>query len=291
MQHVARAVPRRKPGDLGRWEILRRLRYGDLRKLFRHRWGHVLPDDESGRGDLFELVCNMSLAPSATAKKITNVIEVWAPWMSKDESALLVEHVGRLAIYERTPTARELGERMNLTDAERKRLNIRTVLPADVTDEDLAERRKRRKRERDARQRSAKGIKTRAAYLEEARKPKPWEASNVSRRTWFRRNGTGSAAPCTKSTSKVALGQRSTILTETDVYPVPSVCAESRQGHQGRGVAKLRTDAETAKGERENERGSRANDADPVPHDAFKQATDVLRARAAEAWRNRNAKG
>ena len=82
-----------KPGVTGKWEVVRRLRYGALLKLFRHRYGYQFPEDDAGRDDLFVLLCVVSLAPSATDKKIANVIAVWAPWMKPDEREMLVEHI------------------------------------------------------------------------------------------------------------------------------------------------------------------------------------------------------
>jgi len=37
-------------------EMLRRLRLGNLRTLFRHRYGPTLPDDDAGRAELRELL-------------------------------------------------------------------------------------------------------------------------------------------------------------------------------------------------------------------------------------------
>ena len=46
-------MSKKRPGDdADKWELIRRLRYGALLKLLRHRWGHVLPDDDAGRDDL-----------------------------------------------------------------------------------------------------------------------------------------------------------------------------------------------------------------------------------------------
>ena len=51
-----------------KWELIRRLRYGALIRLFRHRWGHVLPDDDAGRDDLRELLLPISLGQEAGRK-------------------------------------------------------------------------------------------------------------------------------------------------------------------------------------------------------------------------------
>jgi hypothetical protein len=39
----------KRADDVAKWELIRRLRYGALLKLFRHRWGNELPDDDAGR--------------------------------------------------------------------------------------------------------------------------------------------------------------------------------------------------------------------------------------------------
>jgi hypothetical protein len=177
-----------KPAEAGKWEVVRRLRYGALLKLFRHRYGHEFPDDDAGRDDLFVLLCVVSLAPSATNKKMAHTIEVWAPWMSADEAEMYVEHINRLNIYERMPAAKILGERLNLTNAERERLRLWPIKPMDMTAEQLAQQAKERERARRAAQRRKRGIRTKEAYLAEfARRPKPWLAEGVSRRTWERR--------------------------------------------------------------------------------------------------------
>ena len=172
--------------DAAKWETVRWLRYGALVKLFRDRWGYVLPDDDGGRGDLWELVTNVSLAVESPDKKVNHVIALWAPWMPAEEAAAMIEHLKLLTIYERTPTAKQLGERLRLTNAERERLKLWSFKPIDATDEEIAERRKTRKREQLAQKRREKGVRTRADYLADlASKPKPWEADGVSRSRWF----------------------------------------------------------------------------------------------------------
>jgi hypothetical protein len=64
-----------------KWETIRRLRYGCLIRLFRHRYGHQLPDDDAGIADLWLLLQNVSLAISEREKKMRHVIAVWAPWL------------------------------------------------------------------------------------------------------------------------------------------------------------------------------------------------------------------
>ena len=175
-----------------KWETVRRLRYGDLLKLFRHRWGAVLPDDDAGRSDLWELLTNVSLAPAAADKKLAGIIEVWAPWMPADEAAWMMEHVKLLTIYERTPTARQLGERLRVTNAERELLKLWQFKPIDMTDEQLTELRKKRRTKQERARNRNRGARSRERYLAEVKAPKPWEVEGISRRTWYRRVARGS---------------------------------------------------------------------------------------------------
>jgi hypothetical protein len=122
-----------------RWERIRRLRYGALLRLFRHRWGHVLPDDDAGRDDLWLLVTNASLAVAEPQKKMRHVIEMWAPWMSSEEREAYGTHVWGLDRYERIQTGEEIGKRLGPTNADREALKLWPFKPIDRTDEELAE--------------------------------------------------------------------------------------------------------------------------------------------------------
>ena len=56
--------------------------------------------------------------------------------MSEERSAY-VKHVWGLDLYERTPTAKELGERLGLTNTEREALKLWPFLPFDKTKKNL----------------------------------------------------------------------------------------------------------------------------------------------------------
>ena len=80
-------------------------------------------------------------------------------------------------------TGREIGERLGLTNAERERLKLWQFKPIDMTDEQLAEHRKRKNNERRRVKRQ-----TRTEYLASCLTiTKPWEAEGICRRTWERR--------------------------------------------------------------------------------------------------------
>ena len=219
-------------------ERLRCLRCGDLMRLYRHRWGALLPDDDSGRADLFEILCVTSLALKAPEEKLPHVIETLAPWLKPDEAQDMIDHIQSTPLFERTRTARHLGDNMRLLNAEREALRLWTMLPVDMTDKQLAEQRKAKSRARRAAKRRQCNLRTRAEYLAELKaRPKPWEAAGVSRRTWFRRLALGSVAV----RKDVAPGSDATILTKAVTHLVPTVRAETqRRGLHEREEAKMR---------------------------------------------------
>ena len=185
---MSKEAPSARPGDPAKWEGLRRLRYGNLLRLFRYRWGYELPNDEAGLGDLWLLVLNCSLADNAPDKKMANAISVWAPWMSDEEAQAYIKHVEGLDIYQRLMTGKEIGAQLGLTNADREFLKLWQFLPIDKTGEELAQIAKDRELRRRERARRKKGVRPRAKYLSDlAAKPKPWVAQGISRATYFRR--------------------------------------------------------------------------------------------------------
>ena len=213
-----------------KWECVRRLRYACLIRLFRHRYRHELPDDDAGREDLWLLLQNVSLATAGAEKKIRCAIETWAPWLSEEEAQERIDLLGLLTIYERTPTARELGERLRVTNAERVKLKLWQFKPIDVTDEELEAQRKARRLENKRAKRRAKGVRPREVYLAElASKPKPWIAEGISRRTWERRR------------KAVSQGVVPTIVSKVEQDPATPVLVERQQGcREGVLVEKVR---------------------------------------------------
>ena len=95
------------------FEQLRRNRLGDLWKLIENRYGsRVLPDDDAGRWDLFELLLLISLGERPAAK-MQNTIETAAPWLSAEEAESMVAHITvALDRHERWCSPRVLGNRL-----------------------------------------------------------------------------------------------------------------------------------------------------------------------------------
>jgi hypothetical protein len=169
-------------------ETIRRLRLGDLRRLLRHRYGHILPDDDAGRADLYELLLPVSLGPRSPSRLMRNVIETWAPWMPKAEAEQLVEQIERTPPTLRKRTGKDLGQLLGLTHAERERLRLWTIQAVDMTNEEMAAHRRRKRNLRREQKRRQQGIRSRTAYLATSlTKLKPWEKDGIHRRTWERR--------------------------------------------------------------------------------------------------------
>jgi hypothetical protein len=129
--------------------------------------------------------------------RMKNVCETWADWMDTAQSYELIENIMQKPEYLRWPSNEQLGQMLNLTYADRLRLGVKMIAPADLTPEEFAQKRKERRRElereRQRQRRLKNGAKPRSivqlatsdAHL------KPWLKEGISRRTWYRkRRGT-----------------------------------------------------------------------------------------------------
>ena len=168
-------------------DTLRRCRLGELRRLFRDRYGGpVLPDDDAGREDLRELLLLASMAFNPD-RNMRNVLSQAAPWMEEAETEQLLDDINQTQLYLRKPSARVLGDRLRLTSEERHRLAIRTIKPFDMTDAELEQARKAKDAERKWRKRRAAKKKPRDAWLANCKsRTKPWGHPS-KRRTWYRK--------------------------------------------------------------------------------------------------------
>jgi hypothetical protein len=131
---------------------------------------------------------------------MANTIQTWAPWMNKAEAASLISQIQAMPPHERRPTAEALGKRLNVINAERERLGLRTIAPADMTKRQFAEYRKAKQRMRQKlyrqRKRRHAGYKIRDNYVASSlTKQKPWKAEGISRATWYRRQPPAAPKP------------------------------------------------------------------------------------------------
>ena len=123
MKRVARRKPWRKPD-----ELIRRLRIGDLNKLFAIRYrgsreGWQFPDDDSGLEDLKVLAHHYSHNPGA----LPRIIKLRAPWA--DVEAIICE----VEAYPRKWRSATLGRWLNYMGKEHRQLRLRTISPVDMS--------------------------------------------------------------------------------------------------------------------------------------------------------------
>jgi hypothetical protein len=158
------------------------LRSAELRRLFQHRYGHTLPDDDAGRDDAFVMAHHLAHGQDAE-RRIGLWLGLWTPWMGSTEANQLITRVITKPLRWR---ADKLGIRINLTETERQRLAITTIGSVEVTKAERLQRRRERDRLRRRRQLRAQGAKPRAEYeANSASRTKPWEALGISRRSWY----------------------------------------------------------------------------------------------------------
>jgi hypothetical protein len=171
-------APRRTPMQLVA------LRLHDLAKIFRHRYGVVLPDDDAGRDDLVVAVNHLA-SLARPRRHITNWIELWAPWLTAGEQR---DIVGAALANPQHWKADALAWRLRLTKEERRMLGVTTIGAIDENKAARAKRRRQIERERKARQRRAKGAKPRKVYeAQSISSAMPWISEGISRATWYRR--------------------------------------------------------------------------------------------------------
>lgn len=133
------------------------LRMHDLARLFRARYGVVLPDDDAGRDDI-EVAANHLASLAHPKGRIIKWIRLWAPWMSVAEQD---DIIAAAITSQKHWTADQLAWRMRLTDADRSVLGITTIGAIDCPKAERTERRAQKAKQRMERNRRAKGIAAR----------------------------------------------------------------------------------------------------------------------------------
>ncbi|MET4233381.1 hypothetical protein ABIA85_006674 [Bradyrhizobium sp. LA6.10] len=157
----------------------RRMR--DVEAFFEHRYrGRQLPDDDSGRADLW-IGAHHVYHYGDPDRKIRAWAFQWAPWLPEDELAELIERVCKRPLKWKADT---LGKRLRATRDEIASLGIVTFGAFDDSTRKRAKRRQKRKNDRRRARRLAAGATPRTASKARV---KPWKALGISRSTWYRR--------------------------------------------------------------------------------------------------------
>jgi hypothetical protein len=192
-------------------------RIGALTKVFGNRYGggklYRFTEDDAGREDLRILLDHYA---HSNPIAIPRIIKARAPFLMETERETMLDMVAR---FPRHWTSPALAEALNLTEKERIALGgVRTIGAVDVTPQQRAQKRKDRDRDRKRRKRRAALIQPRAEWLAANSKSreKPWEAAGMSRRTWYRKRGTG------PSTNKI-INRTDTLVPKVEQVPRPTL--------------------------------------------------------------------
>jgi hypothetical protein len=154
------------------------LRKKELELIFAKQYrGWQLPDDDAGRADLRIMMDHLAQLGEDHMRRW---VSVRAPWLTDDKLDDLIDDVGPGRHW----TAAALGKALNLDNATRMRLNIRTIRPVDRTKAQLDQDTKKRHAAAEADRRLKAGAKPRATAAE---RTKPWLALGISRRTYYRK--------------------------------------------------------------------------------------------------------
>ena len=168
---------RRQKGPFPKRALFPNLRKSELERLFVERWGNALPDDDAGRADLRLMVDHLA---QLSVHHITGWVSTWASWLSDDELDDLIAVVGPGKHW----TAIALGKELNLDDAMRTRLKIRTIGAVDCT---KAKRARRCKKQEAAAARARRAKAGAAPHALSEAHLKPWLALDVSESTYRRK--------------------------------------------------------------------------------------------------------
>jgi hypothetical protein len=186
-EEIAKRYRRPKRGSARPPTLMPKLRMAELERLYLDRYGsNVFPDDDSGRHDLRLWTDH---AAQVGVHYITGRARVLAPWLTDDGLDDVIDRAGRGKHW----TADDLGNELNLTDAERTRLDIRTIAPVNRTKAQRMKRNKKRRATAEAQRRAKAGAKPQA--LSEAR-TKPWLALGISESTYRRRKRQADSNSC-----------------------------------------------------------------------------------------------
>lgn len=178
---------------------LARLRLGEVRKVFAHRYGDgaidwTFPDDDAGRDDAGILALVAAAVPGKQHDEILRELHNRAPFLTEADARQLVDTAAGFEVQQALEADR-LAEIINLTMDQRQALGVRTIGAVDCSKRQRAMRRKQLDRER---KRAARAEARAARPARQAKATRPWEEAGTSRATWYRHK----AAPPQPATPK-----------------------------------------------------------------------------------------
>lgn len=129
------------------------IRLRELERLFRHRYGRFLPDDDAGIDDLIVAAHHIAFLRGEVIAHIVAWARAWAPWLPSHEAERLAK---RVAAEPRKWTADALAWRLRLSMTERTALKITTIGAFDMSKAERVAIQKERKRDRERARRATK---------------------------------------------------------------------------------------------------------------------------------------
>jgi len=163
-------------------QLVCRRRLNELERLYRHRYGPILPCDDAGIDDLTIAAHHIVAFGGDATEHIVAWTRRWMPDMPRHQAEALAE---RVIASPRRYKATTLGWRLRLTGEERAALDIQTIRAMGMTDAKMAAERRRKNRERKAADRERQHQREpKAVPLPQS---EPWLAFGMSRATWYRK--------------------------------------------------------------------------------------------------------
>jgi hypothetical protein len=188
---IARRYRRARQGKAQQPRTFAAVRISELNRLYVHRYGGVLPDDNNGA-----LCAKIALHHMAhlreAGRRMASWLAAFAPWFDLGDREILIDEALEHSLRWR---ADRLAWKLRVTAAERERLGLRTIGAIDMTAEQRRELARERKAERRRERRRAAGMRERAEYeAQSLAREQPWTTLGISRRTWYRRRRNGGMA-------------------------------------------------------------------------------------------------
>jgi hypothetical protein len=147
------------------------IRLRELERLFKHRYGRFLPDDDAGMDDLVIAAHHIAFLRGEVIAHIVAWARAWVPWLPPHEAERLAK---RVAEEPRKWKADALAWRLRLSMAERTALKITTIGAFDMNRAEREEERKRKRREAER----ARRAKRSSGRSRGRPKKKAWPAGN-----------------------------------------------------------------------------------------------------------------
>jgi hypothetical protein len=131
------------------------IRVSELNRLFRARYGEVLPQDDRGREAMWIIAHHLIQMAGVPLDRLMKWSGLMAPWLTVGEAMMVI---GDVAQRPMTWKADSLAWRLRLTYADRQSLKIKTIGAIDFNRSKRAERRRKASKTRSKLWRKAKRL-------------------------------------------------------------------------------------------------------------------------------------